>query len=581
MELFTVKGIYAPGEPVELLLRLSPGEDAGEAELTITRLGDVLGVYRLALNGRETLFTLPGETHMPPKAACAADPSGLGAAVPVAGNPALPRSPLSLYKPSYDAGTHMPPEGAGLGVEAVISTADGEIRCATAVPFGGNIVRYGFLSDFLPEDAQDVACLAAWHMTHVQFYDWSYRHDTLVSPTDEYEDMMGKRNSLPAVRAKVDACHAHGMRAMAYGAVYAASRSFRDAHADWGLYAAPDKPLSFIDTFFFMDVEGPWREHLFSQYRSAMERIGFDGVHMDTYGYPKRALGMDGRERDLERSLPALIEDADIALRAAGLTPHLIFNNVGTWPVEATKSAPQDAVYMELWPPYDRLRHLRQAVRLADGCAKPVVLAAYLEPFRTDTAERALYCALITSFAIALCGATQLFLGESDAVLTQGYYADYTRLEPRQLPALHAYQDFFVRYQELFFDPELRDVSMTHTGWDNLEYRCETPFSVEGEADMLWLTCRERAGRKLVGLLNLTGNDDRWNRGKNAPTPLENIVMHIQLTRPVARAWYASPDEALGRAAELPLVLTETDRGPEAAVTIPRLFVSGLLWLDV
>ena len=258
MELFTVKGIYAPGEPVELLLRLSPGEDAGEAELTITRLGDVLGVYRLALNGRETLFTLPGETHMPP-------------------------------------------EGAGLGVEAVISTADGEIRCATAVPFGGNIVRYGFLSDFLPEDAQDVACLAAWHMTHVQFYDWSYRHDTLVSPTDEYEDMMGKRNSLPAVRAKVDACHARGMHAMAYGAVYAASRSFRDAHADWGLYAAPDKPLSFIDTFFFMDVEGPWREHLFSQYRSAMERIGFDGVHMDTYGYPKRALGMDGRERDLER----------------------------------------------------------------------------------------------------------------------------------------------------------------------------------------------------------------------------------------------------------------------------------------
>lgn len=121
MELFTVKGIYAPGEPVELLLRLSPGEDAGEAELTITRLGDVLGVYRLALNGRETLFMLPGETHMPPKATCAADPTGLGAAQLSAG----PHSPPSLCCRMADppsAGTHMPPEGAGLGVEAVIST---------------------------------------------------------------------------------------------------------------------------------------------------------------------------------------------------------------------------------------------------------------------------------------------------------------------------------------------------------------------------------------------------------------------------------------------------------------------------
>ena len=69
MELFTVKGIYAPGEPVELLLSLSPGEAAGEAELTITRLGGVLGVHRLALNGRQTLFTLPAETPMPPEGA--------------------------------------------------------------------------------------------------------------------------------------------------------------------------------------------------------------------------------------------------------------------------------------------------------------------------------------------------------------------------------------------------------------------------------------------------------------------------------------------------------------------------------
>ena len=299
----------------------------------------------------------------------------------------------------------------------------------------------------------------------MQFYDWAYRHDTLVAPTDDYADMMGKQNSLPAIRKKIAACHARGMVAMAYGAVYAASRAFRDAHADWGLYAGAGRPMVFIGTFYYMDIESPWREHLFAQYTDAVARVGFDGIHMDTYGEPKRALNAKGETRDLEAALPALIRDAHAALQNAGHTPRLIFNNVGAWPVEATRAAPQDAVYMELWPPMDRLRHLREAVWLAQPAGRPVVLAAYPAPFRTETPERALVGELIASFAIALCGATQLFLGERDAVVTQGYYADYTRLAPWQAEKIKAYQDFFVRWQKLLFDRALRDVSLTHNVW--------------------------------------------------------------------------------------------------------------------
>ncbi len=39
--------------------------------------------------------------------------------------------------------------------------------------------------------------------------------------------MMGKRNSLTVIRRKIAACHARGMRALGYGAVYAASEAFR------------------------------------------------------------------------------------------------------------------------------------------------------------------------------------------------------------------------------------------------------------------------------------------------------------------------------------------------------------------
>ena len=29
-----------------------------------------------------------------------------------------------------------------------------------------------------------------------------------------------------------------------------------------------------------------------------------------------------------------------------------------------------------------------------------------------------------------------------------------------------------IRYMNLFYDATLRDVSMTHMGWDNTEYKC-------------------------------------------------------------------------------------------------------------
>ena len=468
----------------------------------------------------------------------------------------------------------------GYGVEVKLYRQDKLLTgLNTAVNVGDHIVRYGFLCDFRETESDAVSVLAKYHITHVQFYDWSWRHDCLVAPQDEYQDMMGKHNSLPAIRKRIADCHLHGMTAMAYGAVYAACREFQEAHPDWGLYGAGRQPLVFINTFYYMDPDSPWRDHLIDEYLKAVREVGFDGIHMDTYGEPKTAFTRNGEKRFLRDAFPALIRDTDAAMKKRGISPHLIFNNVGSWPAEKTRDCPQDAVYMELWPPMDRYRHLRVAAQKAGH--HPVVLAAYPAAFRTDEPDRALYSQLLLSFAIAMQGATQLFIGEKNAVVTQGYYADYTRLTEKQISRIRGYEDFFVRYGDLLYDHSLEDVTYTHFGGDNTEYRMDVPCSPDGDPDRIWIMIRENDRRKLIGLVNLCGvKDDLWNKGKDRPVPQQNVTLHILADKEPAVVWYASPDQQSGHPIPLPFTVSAHPNGLEVNCTVPSLLCCGLIWID-
>ena len=468
----------------------------------------------------------------------------------------------------------------GYGVEIDLYQKDTFlIKLSTAVNVGGYIVRYGFLCDFQEKESDAVATLAKYHITHVQFYDWSWRHDRLVAIQDEYQDMMGKHNSLPAIKQRIVDCHQHGMIAMAYGAVYAASQTFQQAHPAWGLYGARGQPLVFINTFYYMDIDSPWRDHLIHEYQRAVIEVGFDGIHMDTYGEPKTAFAQNGEKRFLMDGFPALIKDTYSVMKSSSIQPHLIFNNVGTWPAEKTRDCPQDAVYMELWPPMDRYRHLRIAVQKAGNHS--VVLAAYPAAFRTDKPDHALYSQLLLSFSIALHGATQLFIGEKNAVVTQGYYADYTMLSEDQIIRIRCYEDFFVRYGDLLYDHSLKDVTYTHFGGDNIEYRMDSPGSADGDPDRIWIIIRENENRKLIGLVNLCGiQDDHWNTGKDMPVPQQNVVLHILVDEEPAAVWYASPDQNSSNPIPIQFTVLNHQYGLEINCTIPSLFCCGLIWIN-
>ena len=158
-----------------------------------------------------------------------------------------------------------------------------------------------------------------------------------------------------------------------------------------------------------------------------MEEMGFDGIHMDTYGFPKTAYSHLREPPELVRldeELPSLIRQARQSLTAAGKTPYLVFNNVGNWPVYSTADAPQDAVYIEVWSPYERyfqIAQLIQEAKMLAGREKPIILAAYLKPFREENREAAMAAAQILTAAIVSNGAYHLLLGENKAEIGRAH----------------------------------------------------------------------------------------------------------------------------------------------------------------
>ena len=183
--------------------------------------------------------------------------------------------------------------------------------------------------------------------------------------------------------------------------------------------------------------------------------------------------------------------------------------------------------------------------------------------------------------AIAAHGATQLWFGEQNAALTQGYYADYTRLSAGQEAKLRAYDDFFVRYQTLLFNDSLADVSMTHCGWDNEEYVCSAPYSVCGEGGKLWLILREDHTRKLIILINLCGDESSlWNAGRAAPVPLTNVILRAQVFKPVVSAWTASPDRNFGAVEPIAFTMGQGEHGDFVQMTLPQVERFSILYLE-
>ncbi|MEJ2357618.1 MAG: glycoside hydrolase family 66 protein [Deinococcales bacterium] len=520
MELLPSKATFAPGEAIEIEVRGATGP---------------VGLSLWHLDRRVAEATLPaGET--------------------TAGFPAQP-------------------EG-GYGVEADgVRTAVDVLADPLARP------RYGFVSDYADGRATEGVAdnVRRLHLNAVQFYDWMYRHAELLPPQDAFEDALGRRLSLDAVRRLVQAVQSAGASALGYAAVYAAGREAWSRWRDQGLFRADGTPWSLGEDFLWNvdPTSERWLAHLATDLRAAMERVGFDGFHLDQYGAPKRAQRADGTVVDLARAFPALIDRLADELPGA----RLIFNNVHDVPTWTTARTRQHATYIEVWPPHVRLRHLAELVgkALALGPDRTPILAAYLSTYREDeeaaSAAERLLLATVWSH-----GGGALLHGEEDAVLTDPYYVDHHRLGPASLAATRRSYDFAVRYGDLLFDRGAVDVTRTVLGGINQEIRVEAavPVTVDPEPGALWARAVRTRRGLLLSLLDLSPQaDDLWDAGKRPGRPLTGVRVAVERVGGSAPAFrFAEPDERPAM-----LALEPEPEGRDDVVELPPFGTWALVWI--
>jgi dextranase len=445
-----------------------------------------------------------------------------------------------------------------------------------------DVPRYGFVSNFttIEEDHETMfEQLNDYHLTTIQFYDWMYRHDDLINEDPVYADFFGREIDNRILKDKIRLCHQYGMFAVAYGAIYGAENDYFDHHKEELMYRTDGKFFALLDQIGMMDisVDRPWAKHIINEFKKAILIKDFDGIHLDQYGFPKYALRQDGSLVDFEKELPVFINRVLDELK--GLKPELFidFNYVNNWPIETIAQSKQDVVYIEVWNPnntYEDLRRIITESKLrAQG--KPVVLAAYLPPFKEQkdpqTAENT---ALLLHAICSSLGVYNLLYGEYNGILSNAYYVDYKRYRPEFGSIIKQYSDFIVKYSELLYGDKV-DLSYTSFGgYDgtNTDFYINKPTSIKAEPGFLYAILSRAKDYSLINLINLNDQTEVvWYDDKKTPSPILDTTIRILNTRRISDVYMASPDQDNGQMIRLDHRIVSHEHGEAVEFTIEKI----------
>jgi dextranase len=493
----------------------------------------------------------------------------------LAGEPQMVHGQQALYPGVQTISFEwMPPAGPG-GYAAWVEllAEDGEIAARASTAFDvlqvwTDFPRYGFLSEFSADRIDpDLTFnhLVRFHINGLQFYDWQYRHDRLLPSTDDYLDPLGRPMSLRAVRRLVDSAHRHGMAALPYLAVYAASASFWRAHPDWALYDEDQNAIPFGEDFLGLmnpSANSPWTKHLLAECARTLGSIPFDGLHIDQYGEPKRVWDAQREPVDLPRAFVDFIR----AAREQHADQSILFNAVGNWPVEALSAAPLDFMYIEVWPPevkyLDLKRLVLKAVNLSKG--KPVVIALYLPEDRPANV-------LLANALILACGGLRIELGEQVRLLADPYFPKHQVIAPDLLSAMRKFYDFAVRNGEWLRPYHLPDIEREQWSKGSLN-----PEFVR-VPDSIWSVVRQYDEGRVIHFVNFTGlrEEARWDEAHASPTPCRDVPVCIRgPQKPKCLSWDC-PEQTQG-----PRPLDFEYSNGELQFLLPQINYLGLLHID-
>jgi dextranase len=332
---------------------------------------------------------------------------------------------------------------------------------------------HGFATSFQDDDVPAVLeWLGALRCTVVQIYDWMAEYAAPLGPAPGWHDPSGRPVSYNALRSLAAGIRAGGAVAHAYAPVYAVDLPFAAAHPELLMVRNDGARQRFFDMIELANPAGPdWQRHFAASYGAAADSIGFNGFHVDTYGYPRLAFGPDGGAIDMRAAYESFLA----FLRAARPHDQISFNQVNGVPSAIRLPPGPGFRYCEVWPPNDQWRHLEALMDRSSGaagllsppggrdalvrgsiaCYPPVWRAQGPDgPVPGPARDASLRTALCTE-AVATClGASALLYGDVRAVLCDPYYPKHERLSTQEADTVIAWHRFALRCRDLFVEGE-------------------------------------------------------------------------------------------------------------------------------
>ncbi|MFZ0170827.1 MAG: glycoside hydrolase family 66 protein [Acidimicrobiales bacterium] len=474
--------------------------------------------------------------------------------------------------------------------------ADGQVlaeELTTVAAHPGERPVHGFATSF--QDG-DVPAVLEWHRalrsTVVQVYDWMASYTEPLGPESGWKDPSNRPVSLKALRALAVGLHALGAVAHAYAPVYAVGNAFALEHPEMLMYQGDGHPIRFLDQIVLANPANvEWQRHFMTAYGSAADAIGFDGFHIDTYGYPRVAQDVDGNTIDLRVAYESFLG----FVRAARPLDLVSFNQVNGAPSATSLPAGPGFRYCEVWPPNDCWRHLEALLDRSSGNAgllarsparDPLMrgsIACYPPVWGIDSAsgpvegagrEASLRTVLCTE-AVATClGASALIYGDQTAALCDPYYPKHARLTADEAATVVAWRHFALRCRDLFLEGE--DTSWYEIDDENgaVSAIATAPVRPEPVGSALFARVVQADGRVTISVLDLTGSQNgRWSE----PTPkgdVSSVTLKVLLDHP--EHWRADA-AVLGAGGDrfAPLVAREVPHRQGRALELEVPIVSG------
>jgi len=404
--------------------------------------------------------------------------------------------------------------------------------------------------------------------TVVQVYDWMDSYSYPEPASAVYEDPLGRMIERTSLEMLIRGIREAGAVAQAYAPACAADQDLADAHPQWRLFRSDGAPQSLGDLLQVMDPGNvEWQQHWIEHYARAADSLGFNGFHLDTYGYPRIALSDEGGLVSVYEGYAAFVK----AVREARPHDVLSFNQVNGVPRGLEPPTPPGFRYVELWPPNDQWRHFESllARSAGDAARQGDTLAIYPPVWRGDR-EAALRTAVLSEAVTTTLGANTLMWGDDDGALSHAYYVIHEQLSPEERATALRWHRFGLRCRDLFKRGsdtswyELTDENASVTvSWNGVA-------SPEPVAGALYTRVLRSDDLVVVSVLDLSGSEDgSWASLTSAGT-CSQAEVQILVDSPdkwVGEVAVLGRDE--GRFTSLPLSATSLREGSGVACTVP------------